>query len=122
MVVALEFSKIPPSGNVELLLWLLRLRRRFRVVGASMFPTLEPDEEVLANTRAYKNELPEIGDVVVAFDPRQEGFVIVKRVSAVSPASVTLLGDNPDFSTDSRTFGVVPLNNIIGKVTHKFTV
>lgn len=91
-----------------------------------MFPTLAPNEQVIVNRRAYRGREPQIGDVVVAVDPRRKGVELMKRVSAVnhhlSPKTYHLLGDNPDASTDSRHFGAVPLSNIVGKVTHKLVI
>jgi nickel-type superoxide dismutase maturation protease len=106
------------SNFKELILWLLRLRRRFRVTGASMFPLLQAGDEVLLDVLAYRRQPPQIGDVVVASHPTQVGVKIVKRVTAVHPNnSLQLKGDNPDESTD---FDNVSVEQIIGRVTSRF--
>jgi signal peptidase I len=39
----------------------------------------------------------------------------VKRVRAVAGDDVTVVGDRPEASTDSRTFGPIPRRNVIGR-------
>jgi len=106
---------------LELLLWLLRLRKRFRVTGASMLPLLEPGQEVLIDQRAYRQRPPQPGDIVVAQHPYQPGLKIIKRVTAVSiDGRYFLQGDNPHESSDSRSFGAVSPQLILGQVTSRF--
>ena len=112
---------LPDSGAVELLYWLLRLRQRVGVSGASMIPQLKPGDEVLVNPRAYRTQTPYVGDIIVAHRPDRLGVTMIKRVSSVlEDGRLFLIGDNPDASTDSRSFGPVPRGFIVGKVTSKF--
>lgn len=112
---------LPESGVVELLYWLLRLRRRVGVTGASMIPILQPGDEVLFDPRAYHNQTPQVGDIVVAQRPDRPGVTMIKRISALlEDGRLILLGDNRAASTDSRTFGPVAHANLLGKVTSKF--
>ena len=112
---------IQTIGNKELLLWLLRLRQRFCVTGFSMFPILKPGEEVLVDTRAYCHCLPEIGDMVVAEHPHRQDLRIIKWVSFVDEkGDCFLVGENREESSDSRSFGFVSSQQIIGRVTSKF--
>jgi nickel-type superoxide dismutase maturation protease len=114
-------ESLPDSGIYELLLWLLGLRRRVRVTGASMIPTLNEGDEVLYDPRAYTSRLPQIGDVVVAHRPDRQQVRLVKRVVAIDPdGCMQLHGDNPHASTDSYTFGPVGCEHLIGKVTSRF--
>ena len=47
---------------------------------------------------------------------------IVKRIVAVLPDNTCILiGDNATASTDSRQFGAIPFDRIIGKVTSRFS-
>ena len=109
------------SRKQELLLWLLRLRQRFCVTGASMFPLLKAGEEVLVDTRAYRYRFPEIGDLVVARHPHRQDLMIIKRVALVDKnGNCFLLGENKVISSDSRSFGFINIHQIIGKVTSKF--
>jgi nickel-type superoxide dismutase maturation protease len=121
-------SEIPVSDELkdsnlgELLLWLLRLRRRFRVTGASMAPLLEPGDEVLVNPRAFRRTRPFPGDVVVARHPYRTDVRLVKRVASVLESGYCLLeGDNRSESTDSRLFGPLPPERILGRVTSRFS-
>jgi nickel-type superoxide dismutase maturation protease len=114
-------DELPASNIQEFILWLLRKRNRFRVTGNSMLPWLQPGEEVLVNFSAYQNSLPEVGDLVVAIHPHRPNFPIIKRVAVVREnGDCLLLGDNPTESTDSRSFGTVSPQNILGKVTSRF--
>jgi nickel-type superoxide dismutase maturation protease len=86
--------------------------RRVVVVGRSMEPTLAPGDRLLV-TRARRLHA---GDVVAVRDPSQGGRVLVKRVGAVLDGEVVLRGDNPEASTDSRSFGPVPTTAVLGRV------
>ena len=66
-----------------------------------MLPTLVPGETVTALRRWRKLR---DGDVVVVQSPA-DGRWIIKRCHLTSPNTVRLLGDNAQFSTDSREFG-----------------
>ena len=86
-----------------------------------MIPELSHGDEILVDARAYLQLPPQVGDIVVASRPDQADVTIIKRVTAVEEnGNLILLGDNPASSTDSRTFGSVPPENILGKATSKF--
>lgn len=78
--------------------------RRLEVGGESMRPTLVVGDRVVA----VRCRRARIGALVAVRDPRRPARVLVKRVVAVGAAGITVLGDNPASSTDSRTFGPVP--------------
>ncbi|MBA3267203.1 MAG: nickel-type superoxide dismutase maturation protease [Acidimicrobiia bacterium] len=89
---------------------------RMEVVGDSMRPTLEPgDRLVLSRSRRIRP-----GDLVAVVDPRQARRIVVKRVAEVSPAGLTVLGDNPSASTDSRVFGPVSPAAVRGRVVYRY--
>jgi inner membrane protease subunit 1 len=92
--------------------------RRLEVVGASMRPTLEPGDRLLAVRVRPRRVVA--GDLVVVPDPRHLRRLVVKRVVAVSATTVTVAGDNPETSTDSRTFGPVPLASVRGRVVYRY--
>lgn len=82
--------------------------RRLDVVavrGGSMAPALLPGDRLLVARLA---RAPRIGEVVLAADPRERDRELIKRVTAVRGGAVTLRGDAPHASTDSRVFGTVP--------------
>lgn len=115
------FPLLPSSDPRQLLLWLLRRRRRFRITGNSMLPTLQPGQEVLMDPRAYESAPPQVGDVVVAQHPYRPQQKIVKRVCQTFADGRCLLeGDNPVQSTDSRIFGSVDKDLLLGKVVCRF--
>ncbi len=114
-------ESLKDSTYTELLLWLLRKRKRFRVTGLSMMPMLKPGEEILVDFKAYQKSPPQVGDLVVAIHPNHPDLQIIKRVAFISEdGSCFLQGDNLTESTDSRAFGVVALEKILGKVTSRF--
>ena len=86
-----------------------------------MFPLLKAGEEVLVDTNAYHRCLPEIGDLVIAWHPRKDNLRIIKRVAKIDEkGKYFLMGENSLESSDSRSFGFIGLQQIIGKVTSKF--
>jgi nickel-type superoxide dismutase maturation protease len=116
-----QFTALKDADFEELMGWVMRKRRRFRVSGQSMVPFLKPGEEVLIDPVAYVHQAPEPGDIVVAEHPTLPGYRLVKRVIAVlDSGDCILIGDNSDESTDSRSFGAVPRHKIIGRVTSRF--
>ena len=89
-----------------------------------MNPTLSAGDQVFWDPKAYAHVLPQVGEIVVARDPREPARPLVKRVVAIAPndsrtVSADLRGDNPNESTDSRQFGAVDVSHILGKVTSR---
>lgn len=119
--------------------------RRVEVAGTSMVPALQPGDRLAALRlprrlpRWARDRLVRPGAVVVVRDPRGGGRILVKRVAAVgvtaavgvgtvdmgtSGAPVTdgvvVLGDAPDASTDSRTFGPVAGADVIAVAIYRY--
>jgi nickel-type superoxide dismutase maturation protease len=109
------------GSNVnEILMWLIRLRKRYRVTGASMRPLLTDNDEVLVDLRAYRRQQPRIGDIVIAQHPTQADLLIIKRVKGVHEEGLYhLQGDNSDPAQNSPS--LVPAQLIQGRVTSLFT-
>ena len=80
-----------------------------------MVPALQPGQDVLSFNWAYLGTKPKVGDIVVV---KVNGKDMVKRVNKVYDRTVYLQGDNREESADSRDFGVVSMNQIIGKVVY----
>lgn len=112
-------SPIPESTKADMVRWLLRKRMRLRIRGASMAPTLNEGDVVFVDTSAYANATPRDGDIVVANHPQEIGLQIIKRIEFIDDGGAYLKSDNTTDpgASDSRRFGLVPLENIIGKVT-----
>lgn len=115
-------TKLLPNSNFsELLFLFFGWRKRQRVVGNSMAPLLKQGDEVLINPRAYRRNRPKIGDIVIAWHPRVADLKIVKRVAWVDEdGGCYLVGDNRQESEDSRKFGVILPDKILGRVTSRF--
>ena len=105
----------------DVVLWLIQQRRRFRVTGESMVPLLSPGEEVLLVPHAYRHQPPQAGDIVVAQHPTRADLRLIKWVAYVDEAGHCFLkGINTDASTDSRSFGLVSPQFLLGKVVCRF--
>ena len=106
-------SELPIAGVREWLKVLLGRRRGLLVDGDSMAPTLRSGQKVLIDSQAAIC----VGDIVAADHPFRSGIRIVKRlVSIDADGRLCLIGDNPAESTDSRTFGNISPDHLVGKV------
>ena len=99
------------------------------VQGRSMLPSLGSGDVVFLFKAAYGLRNPYGGylvlwrnpdnrDIVAAMRP-DTNKVVIKRVwieKTSAENEFLLLGDNKYESVDSREFGLVPMNNILGKV------
>jgi signal peptidase I len=94
--------------------------------GHSMLPAIRPGTVLLVLKPAYGLRLPGVGnyiirwaspkggDIVVFYTPL--GEIAVKRCGEIWGDDFYALGDNSLQSYDSRSYGPVPSDNIIGKV------
>jgi len=90
----------------------------FKVEGRSMEPTLKAGQYIIVR----KNSEVKKGDIIVT----NKNIKLIKRVTAVEgdivdgtvipENQVYVLGDNLSISRDSREFGPIDTNMIIGKV------
>lgn len=90
-----------------------------------MLPALLPGERLVIDTLAYRVGNPKAGDVVLASHSERPAVEVLKRVVAVPGDEVAgrrlgegeywLLGDAPDFSTDSRELGPYRRESIVGR-------
>jgi signal peptidase I len=106
------------------------LGKLLRVYGSSMAPTLNPGEVVVVQERAYASRKPRKGEIVVARPAAGGGRAYIKRIAGVPNERVTidgrewqladgqffLLGDYKDRSFDSRAFGPVSLDELVGPI------
>lgn len=100
---------------------LIRRFARYEVSGESMAPALNPGDWIAVDIAAYSSRPPRRGHVVLARDPRDSQRTLVKRVGSVDIHGDTwLLGDNAASSTDSRTFGTVAPDAIVGRVRWRY--
>ncbi len=99
---------------------LARRYTRYCIRGASMEPAFHDGDFVVVDRAAYRRAAPRAGQVVIATDPREPARTVVKRAAEVTGADVTLLGDNAAHSTDSRMYGPVPREAVIGRVVFRY--
>lgn len=81
-----------------------------------MWPTIPAGRSVLVDLRAYRSAPPRPGDIVLLAHPKQADLVVVKRITQVDEDTATVHGDNTHDSSDSRAWGPVPLDHILGRV------
>src|SRR5512133_2453825 len=81
-----------------------------RICGGSMLPSLKNGQIVVCYGFSAGVKP---GDIVIF---KHEGLEKIKRVKAIRPEVVFVVGDNDAASTDSRDFGWVKKDMIIGKV------
>lgn len=109
-------------------------RSLMRVRGLSMRPTLREGDLVVTlplppvhddgplHGAAWqlRRRLVRPGAMVVLSEPGDRDHLIIKRVTTIAPDGVAVVGDDPGWSIDSRTFGTVPHRDVrrlvLGKV------
>jgi signal peptidase I len=101
-------------------------RSLVRVRGLSMRPTLREGDLVVTvplppvsgdgviegSAWRVRALLLRPGRLVVLSEPDDRDHLIIKRASNVTPAGVDVIGDDPGWSIDSRTFGTVPHRDV----------
>lgn len=109
-------NEIPIAGILEKLQLYIGRFEGFAIEGDSMHPTLKPGDRVLIDKRSSLS----VGNIVVARHPFKTSVKIVKRVKTIEQdASLSLIGDNPNESSDSRGFGSIKREEVIGKVVFR---
>ena len=94
--------------------------------GHSMEPAIKNGTVLVVNKMQYGLRLPLRQSYLIRWMPPKEGEVVVfytpsgelavKRCVALTEDSFIAKGDNAASSYDSRAYGPVPVENIIGKV------
>jgi phage repressor protein C with HTH and peptisase S24 domain len=82
------------------------------VSGLSMIPILAPGERLLVRLDGPIV----IGDIVVF---ERVGQFDVKRVLRIDAQGIFVQGDNEFVSTDSRAYGLIPFEGVLGTVTYR---
>lgn len=90
---------------------------RFKISGHSMEPLIKNKSTVLATNVLYLFTSPKVNDIII-FEKNKKYFV--KRISNIKNKKYFVIGDNMKDSLDSRKFGSILRNQILGKVIFKF--
>lgn len=75
-----------------------------------MLPSLKPGQDVLVWCWLYT---PKKGNIVAV---KVNGKEMIKRISKTNDHYILIMGDNKKESTDSRNFGQISKEDIIGKI------
>lgn len=87
-----------------------------RVIGHSMEPAVRNGQWWIVRTRAPLRP----GNVVLLRHPLRPHLNVVKRLSHRSDGGWWVLGDNPAESDDSRAFGAVGEELILGRLLWRY--
>jgi len=68
----------------------MNLLEAFRVPSASNYPTIDPNDRLLANKIAYKKSDPQRGDLIVFVNPKDRRINFIKRVVAIAGDTVEI--------------------------------
>lgn len=82
-----------------------------RVRGHSMEPQFKDGSYVLVRLSSASSL--SVGDVIVLESPNGQ---MLKRIAAINERGYQVTGDNPNDSYDSRDFGLIQRQDIIGNV------
>ncbi|MER5350849.1 nickel-type superoxide dismutase maturation protease [Kitasatospora sp. NPDC002551] len=104
MARSAEAEEGPPAGGAPFGL--------IDVAGDSMVPTLRDGDQLLVRYGARIRP----GAVVVFRHPFQQNLLVVKRADGRRPKGWWLLSDNRPVDSDSRSYGAVPDELVLGRV------
>lgn len=107
----------------------LWIAKPFIVYGASMEPTLENGDYLIIDEISYRFREPEKGDIIVFHYPLDPSKYFIKRIIGIPGETLTIgdqtinlsqdeyfvMGDNREASSDSRIWGPVPENLVVGR-------
>jgi len=105
---------LPAASARDLVGLMLGRRQRFRVSGPSMAPAIADGTTVLV-----RQQRPQAGDVVLVRRPEAD-VLIVKRVDHLTDDGRVFLRGDGSVSTDSRDFGALSLDSVLGVVVCTF--
>ena len=94
---------------------------RVEVAGNSMLPALGPGDWLVVRWSATTGRRIRSGAVVVLRRPDRPELLVVKRVGRVlDDGRLWVIGDNPSASDDSRLFGPVGPESVVGRVLGRY--
>ena len=115
MSLGTPLAKIPQTGFVEAILWRLGRRQLVVVQGDSMEPYISAgDEPLVAPARK-----PSVKTIVLAHHPTKPNVLLIKLVDRVRNGEFYLTGINKSASSDSRDFGWLANEQLVGRITSR---
>lgn len=117
-----KFSLLALLIVMPIRLW---IAQPFIVQGSSMTPNFQNGDYLIIDEITYQFREPERGEVVVFRYPKNPSQFFIKRIAGLSGETIGgiilaqdeyyVLGDNSSASSDSRYWGPVKSNLIIGR-------
>ena len=122
----IKFVVIAVLIVVPIRLW---VAQPFIVNGASMEPTFQTGDYLIVDELSYQFRQPKKEEVIIFRYPLNPSIFYIKRVIGTPGETIILdgkeielgekeyfvMGDNRPFSSDSRRWGTVPENLIVGR-------
>lgn len=93
------------------------LLQKYKISGHSMEPIFKNGDTILVSGLLYLFKNPKINDIV-AFKEKN-GKILVKRIKEIKDGKFFACGDNKKDSLDSKDFGFISKEFIIGKLIYK---
>ena len=97
------------------------LRKTAIVSGKSMLPSLKEGDIVFFKIYKKGKSEPKPGQIVI-FNHPIKNIICIKRINIVNQNNIEVLGDNIEFSEDSKKFGLLKKEKIIGIFTSKLII
>lgn len=121
-----KFTIIVLLITIPIRLW---IAQPFIVSGASMEPTFDNGDYLIVDELSYFFRKPEKGEVIIFRYPLNPSKFFIKRIAGVPGEMVKIngdkitlaeneyfvLGDNRSASSDSRVWGALPENLVVGR-------
>jgi len=85
-----------------------------------MIPLLNPNDYIFYKPINYNNAIKE-GQIVLAKSPIKKDSIIIRMADKIKENLIDIRGLNETVSIDSRQFGLIESNKVIGIVTNKLS-
>lgn len=110
-------KELPVADAVEKQAYLQGFRQIFVIKGNSMLPVLKNGDGIIVNPDLK----PETGDIILFNHPFIQNLKVVKRILEItSEGNFIVRGDNPQESTDSRSYGAILAKDVLGVAVCRF--
>ena len=85
-----------------------------------MLPSLKENQIVFFKKYSQNKSSLKVGQIIIFYHPHKN-IKLIKRIKSIKTNSVEVIGDNIEFSDDSRKFGFIDNKKVIGIVTSKIS-